>query len=70
MSTPPNTPAARPTRGVFFMMLLVFLVVLLPFLFWRSTWFGRSLTDREVEKYLLDTKRPRKTQHALVQIAE
>ncbi len=70
MSTPPNTPAARPTRGVFLMMLVVLLVVLLPFLFWRSTWFGRSLTDREVEKYLLDTKRPRKTQHALVRIAE
>lgn len=70
MSTPPTTPAARPTRGVFLMMLVVFLVVLLPFLFWRSTWFGRSLTDREVEKYLLDTKHPRKTQHALVRIAE
>ncbi len=70
MSVPPSTPAARPTRGVFLMMLVVLLVVLLPFLFWRSTWFGRSLTDREVEKYLLDTKRPRKTQHALVQIAE
>lgn len=62
--------AARPSRGVLFMMVLVVLAVLLPFFFWRSTWFGRSLSDAEVEKYLLDAKRPRKTQHALVQIAE
>lgn len=42
----------------------------MPFLFWRSTWFGRPLTDQEIEKYLADAEHPRKSQHALAQIAE
>jgi HEAT repeat protein len=52
--------------------LLIFLVlmVLVPFLFWRSTWFGRPLTDKETGQYLTDAAKPRKAQHALVQIAE
>ncbi len=45
-------------------------MVLLPYLLWRGTWFGKPLTDGEIEKALQDGSRPRKIQHALVQIAE
>jgi hypothetical protein len=50
-------------------MITTLLFVLVPFLFWRGTWFGRPLSEEETGKYLADTEHPRKTQHALVQIA-
>jgi biotin carboxyl carrier protein len=45
-------------------------IVLLPFLFWHSTWFGRQLTDRELDQYIHDQQKPRHVQHALVQLGE
>jgi hypothetical protein len=42
----------------------------MPFLFWRQTWFGRPLTDRELTQYLESSGQGRKTQHALVQLSE
>lgn len=51
-------------------MLLVLAFVLVPFLFWRGTWFGRTLSERETDQYLREAQPPRKTQHALVQVAE
>src|SRR5690348_11656409 len=44
--------------------------VVIPFLFWRGTWFGRPLPDDELERYLNDKSQPRHIQHALVQIGE
>ena len=46
------------------------LVVLITFLFWYQTWFGRPLSDREMGQYLSDTSVPHKTQHALAQLSE
>lgn len=46
------------------------LIVLMPFLFWWSTWFGRHLSDQQVTEYLHDDKKPRHIQHALVQLGE
>ena len=46
------------------------LVVLITFLFWYQTWFGRPLSEREMSQYLSDTSVPHKTQHALVQLAD
>jgi biotin carboxyl carrier protein len=46
------------------------LIVLMPFLFWWSTWFGRQLPDKQLAEYLQDAKHPRHIQHALVQIGE
>jgi len=46
------------------------LIVLMPFLFWWNTWFGRHLSDRQVTEYLHDDKKPRHIQQALVQISE
>jgi HEAT repeat len=46
------------------------LIVLMPFLFWWSTWFGRTLTNQQLNEYLHDDKKPRHIQHALVQMCE
>jgi biotin carboxyl carrier protein len=46
------------------------LIVLMPFLFWWNTWFGRQLSDKQLAEYLQDDKEPRHIQHALVQIGE
>src|SRR5580692_341290 len=45
-------------------------IVLMPFLFWWNTWFGRHLSDQQVTEYLHDTKKPRHIQQALVQVSE
>ena len=57
-------------RWTYAVLALAFLFVLMPFLFWQSTWFGRPLTDEEIGKELADIEHPRKTQHALSQIAD
>ena len=46
------------------------LLVLITFLFWYQTWFGRGLSDREMTQYLADTSVPHKTQHALAQLSD
>jgi len=55
-------------RLLFF--LTAWLIVLMPFLFWWNTWFGRHLSDKQLADYLQDDKHPRHIQHALVQIGE
>ncbi|HTW57402.1 MAG TPA: HEAT repeat domain-containing protein [Terriglobales bacterium] len=46
------------------------LIVLMPFLFWWNTWFGRHLSDQQLTEYLHDTNKPRHIQQALVQVEE
>jgi hypothetical protein len=55
-------------RILFF--LTAWLIVLMPFLFWWNTWFGRRLSDQQMEEYLHDEKKPRHIQHALVQLGD
>ena len=55
-------------RILFF--LTAWLILLMPFLFWWNTWFGRQLSDKQLNEYLRDEKHPRHIQHALVQIGE
>ena len=46
------------------------LLVLITFLFWYQTWFGRQLSDREMAQDLTDTSVPHKTQHAVAQLSD
>ncbi len=46
------------------------LIVLMPFLFWWNTWFGRHLSDQQITEFLHDDKKPRHMQHALVQLGD
>src|SRR6266702_2367932 len=69
-----EVPKRRHPRMSFRNRILFFvtawLIVLMPFLFWWNTWFGRQLSDARITEYLKDEKRPRHIQHALVQIGE
>jgi biotin carboxyl carrier protein len=58
------------TRNRLLFFLTGWLIVLMPFLFWWNTWFGRQLSDKQIAEYLRDDKHPRHIQHALVQIGE
>jgi biotin carboxyl carrier protein len=58
------------TRNKALFFLTAWLIVLMPFLFWWNTWFGRPLSDAKLGEYLKDEKHPRHIQHALVQIGE
>jgi hypothetical protein len=51
-------------------LVTAWLIVLMPFLFWWNTWFGRHLSDKQLSDYLHDDKHPRHIQHALVQMGE
>ena len=64
-------PSRRPGRRAYFLIgLFALALVLFPFLFWYGTWFGRALTDAEMDQYMLDSAKPRHIQHALVQLGE
>ncbi len=66
-------PPAKPrmsTRNRVLFFATGWLIVLMPFLFWWNTWFGRQLSDKQLAEYLQDDKKPRHIQHALVQIGE
>ena len=58
------------TRNRLLFFLTAWLVVLMPFMFWWSTWFGRVLTDKEMGEYLNDNSHPRHIQHAIVQLGQ
>jgi hypothetical protein len=77
----PNAPipegalAPKPKRSMSRTQKILFfatgwLIVLMPFLFWWNTWFGRHLSDQQVNDYLHDDKKPRHIQQALVQISD
>jgi hypothetical protein len=51
-------------------IVIAVLFVVMPFLFWRATWFGLPLTDTQIDENLADAEHPRKAQHALTQISE
>ena len=60
---PPNRQ-----RSTWPLIILAALFIIVPFLTWYTTWFGRDLSDEEIAKYLADEKNPRHIQHALSQI--
>ena len=63
-------PARMSTRNRVLFFVTGWLLVLMPFLFWWNTWFGRHLSDQQVTEYLQDDRHPRHIQHALIQMGE
>lgn len=59
-----------PGRPSILIVLVPFSIVLIIFLFWYSTWFGRRPNDAEMAEYLTNTSVPHKTQHALSALAD
>ncbi|MEW5975280.1 MAG: HEAT repeat domain-containing protein [Acidobacteriota bacterium] len=68
----PDRPPSRglASRSALLLYIVVALMVLVPYLFWKGTWFGEALTEKEFEEFLSPQAKPRKTQHALTQISE
>lgn len=57
-------------RWMLVILVLTFLFVLMPFILWQSTWFGRPLSVDQLHQALADKEHPREIQHALSQIAD
>ena len=68
---PPSSPHHKMSpRNRALIFVTAWLIVLMPFLFWWNTWFGRRLPDKQITEYLQDEKHPRHIQHALIQLGE
>ncbi len=55
-------------RWTYAILIVALLFVLMPFLFWNATWFGRPLTDAQLGKALNDREHAREIQHAMTQL--
>lgn len=65
VSTPP-----KPRRASLPLIILAALFIIVPFLTWYGTWFGRDISDEEIATYLAEEKNPRHIQHALSRVEE
>lgn len=63
----PVIPLAR--RLPWPMMVVAGIFVVVAFMSWYGSWFGRPLSDSQIESYLNDSQKPRNAQHALSYIA-
>jgi biotin carboxyl carrier protein len=61
---PPKSFGGRWALGI---VVLTLSFVVMPFLFWNATWFGRPITDVQIAKALADRSHPREIQHVLSQ---
>lgn len=61
----PGTPSRKYPWAI---VVVVVLFVIVPFVSWYGTWFGRPLSDAKMQEYLHDQNKPRNVQHALSQI--
>jgi hypothetical protein len=68
MTTDARSQKSFGGRWTYGIVIMAFLFVLMPFLFWNATWFGRPLTDLQIAEALADRSHPRQIQHALTQI--
>src|ERR1051326_999315 len=59
-------PRRRPSN--IWLIIVAALFIIVPFLTWYLTWFGRALSDDKIAEYLADDQHPRNIQHALAQI--
>jgi HEAT repeat protein/biotin/lipoyl-binding protein len=64
-ATPKAPMATKYTYGI---LILAFSFVLMPYLLWNATWFGKPLTDEQLTKALNDHEHARNIQHAFAQI--
>lgn len=60
----------KPRRASLPLIIVAALFIIVPFLTWYGTWFGRDLSDEDIAAYLTDEKNPRHTQHALSRVEE
>lgn len=67
----PTPPRKGPSRKYpWAILVVVVLFVIVPFISWYGTWFGRPLSDSKMTEFLHDQNKPRNVQHALAQLAD
>lgn len=69
-ATAESAADAPSRRSPWPLIIVAALFIIVPFFTWYGTWFGRSLSDADIEKYLNDERSPRHVQAALTQIEE
>jgi biotin carboxyl carrier protein len=65
-----SAPLKSRRRSPWPLIVVAALFIIVPFFTWYGTWFGRSLSDTDIEKYLNDEHNARHVQAALTQIEE
>lgn len=68
-AAPAPLPKGLRQRATLPLIIVAALFIIVPFLAWYGTWFGRDLSDEKITEYLADEKNPRHVQHALSQLA-
>jgi len=63
----PQEPRRNPSLSL---VIVAALFIIVPFMFWYGTWYGRGLSDSQIEQQLGEVEHPRKVQHALTQISD
>jgi biotin carboxyl carrier protein len=72
----PNGQIGRPATtkekrsSNFWLIVVAALFIIVPFLAWYFTWFGRNLSDADIATYLSEENNPRHIQHALLQLEQ
>jgi len=71
-TTPPGPAPRKPlaARWTYIVVGLTLAFVLMPFLFWRATWFGRPLSDAQLADALQLKSNPHDIQHGLSAVAD
>ncbi len=69
-TTPPPVKPGMKKRWLYLILAVMFLFVLMPYLIWQATWFGKPLNDKQMADAFADTEHPRNAQHALSQVAD
>ena len=58
------------TRWLLLVIGVTVLAIVVPYLFWRATWFGTPLSNAQIEQDLTHLNHPQQTQHALSLVAD
>jgi hypothetical protein len=67
----PDAPKSGPSRKYpWAILVVVVLFVVIPFISWYGSWFGRRLSDSKMTEYFYDQAKPRNVQHALLQVGD
>lgn len=69
-SAQPAAKSGMSKRWLYVILIVMFLFVLMPYLFWQATWFGKPLNDKQMAQAFADSQHPRNAQHALSQVAD
>jgi hypothetical protein len=67
-AVPASLKPSRPSNV--WLIIVAGLFIIVPFLAWYFTWFGRDLSDADIVSYLAEEKNPRHIQHALSQLEQ